>query len=285
MSVESDNQRFLKILSAYLNFYDEGVTGETVREVMSAGVDIETAFKMTLAELSGVDVMKERDFFERYFRPSIKKLDVNDYYADEYFKTINFSEREAGDFKLTYLTYKPFRAFVRDDFVYYPDGRVLPQIGFFDSEYRYPAAMQGGREWMTLLPNEINSQVRYVQAARGKVLTYGLGLGYYVLKTALKSNVESVSVVDIDKNVISLFEDNILPRFPEYARKKVSVICADALLFGKNIKDGQFDYIYADIWHDVSDGLPLYEKLKQNEKFCPSAEYGYWIEDTMKYHM
>ena len=285
MDYSEYNARYLKILSAYLNFYENVVTESAVKSVMEAGVDETTAFSMVLAESMGVDVIESREFFEKYFKPSIKKLDVADYYADEYYKYIKFDKRAAGDFTLGFMTCKPYQGFVRDDFLYMPDGRVIPQIGFFDSEYRYPAALQGGREWMTLLPNEINSQNRYVDAAFGKVATYGLGLGYYVLKAALKFNVTSVTVVDIDENVIRLFKENILPQFPDYAKKKVNIVCADAIKFGEGLKSGDFDYIYADIWHDAGDGIDLFKRLKQNEKFCPSAKYGYWIEETMKYYM
>lgn len=285
MNRELENERYLKILSAYLNFFESAVDKKTVEAVMRAGVDEKTAFTMALAESMGVDVMKEREFFENYFTPSVKKLDVNDYYADPFFKSIKLPDAKKGDFTFKYMTLKAYQAFVFDDFLYLSDGRVIPRIGFFDVDYRYPAVLQGEREWMTLLPNEINSQKKYVDAARGRVATYGLGLGYYVYMVALKGEVSSVTAVDIDENVISLFEEHILPAFPDFARAKVKLVRADALKFGEGLRAGDFDYIYADIWHDAGDGVPLYKRLKQNEKFCPSAKYGYWIEDTMKYYM
>ena len=217
--------------------------------------------------------------------PSIKKLEVADYYADEYYETIKFTGAKSGAAELKYMECKPCQGFVRDDFEYLPDGRVLPKIGFFTEVYRYPAALADGREWMTLLPNEINSQKEFVGAAFGKVLTYGLGLGYYVFRSALKKSVSSVTVVDLDKNVIKIFEENILPQFPPEARAKVKIVNADALKFGKTLKSGDFDYVYADIWHDAGDGVPLYLKLKENEKYMPTAKYGYWIEKTMKHYL
>ena len=286
MSVERDNQRFLNILSRFLNFEDDAISPSDVDAVSAVGVDRSYAFSLLLAERYGVDVENaDRRFFNDYFLPSVKNLKAEDYYSDEYYKYIDFTEETFGDFKLTKLSVKPCQAFVRDDFAYYPDGRVVPLIGFFDKEYTYPAVLQGGREWMTLLPNEINSQLKYIGAASGNVLTYGLGLGYYVLKVALKSDVRSVTVVDIDQNVIDLFSRNILIKFPEFAKSKVRLVNADALQFAKNLKGGRFDYVYADIWRDVSDGLDLYKALKQTEVFSPGSRFGYWIEDTMKYYL
>lgn len=283
---KKSNERFLKLLSYYLNAEDTLVKRDAVENVASCGVSREYAFSLVLAENLGVDTLgKDKEFFNEYFVPSVKELSVEDYYKDEYFSLVNFPDKLVGEAELTYLTYAPFQGFVRDDFEFSLSGKVLPLIGYFPSEYRYPAIKKKGREWMTLLPNEINSQICYVNEAFGKVLTYGLGLGYYALKVALKKEVESVTVVDIDEEVISLFKTEILPIFPSEAAKKIKVIKADAFKFAENLKDGDFNYIYADIWHDVADGVELYKKFKSLERFCPSARYGYWIEQTMKYYL
>lgn len=286
MNYDEQNERFLSLMSRYLNFYENSVTPETVCEVAKTGVGCERAFALILAESLGVDTLNtDRLFFENYFVPSVKMLKTESYYNDLYFKLIPFSEKKLGGFEMKYMTAKAFQGFVRDDFLFLPDGRVIPQIGFFDSDYRYPAVLENGREWMTLLPNEINSQKRYIDEAQGKVLTYGLGLGYYVLYAALKEEVESVTAVDIDENILRLFEQNILPYFPPYAKKKVKLINADALKFAQSKEVKAFDYIYADIWHDASDGVKLYLEFKKREKFAVNAKFGYWIEDTLKYYL
>ena len=284
-NVEKDNERFLKILSYYLNACDTLVEKSAYESVLSCGVSAETAFSMILAESLGVDVEAERGFFDGYFLLSVKKLNAEDYYGDEYYKTVSFEEGKTGDVELKYLSYKPFQGFVRDDFLYFSDGRVVPRIGFFDKEYRYPAVLKGGVEWMTLLPNEINSQKRYVDEAFGKVLTYGLGLGYYAFCAAKKSSVESVTVVDIDEGVIALFKEKILPSFPKPVADKIRIIRSDAFSFAEGLADGEYDYIYADIWRDAGDGTELYKKFKEREKFSPSSKFGYWIEDTIKYYL
>lgn len=283
---EINNDRFLRLISYYLNDFDKIITEKDVEEVCTAGVSTETAFCYLLCAHLGLDAYgKDRDFFNDYFLRSVKMLDVNDYYNDEYFKKIKFQGQTTGDSKLDYLTYAPYQGFVRDDFLYFNDGRVVPQLGFFKTEYKYPAILTNGVEWMTLLPNEINSQKKYIEKAKGKVLTYGLGLGYYVFQIALKKDVQSVTVVDLNKNVIDLFNLHLLPNFPDEARKKIKIVQSDAFVFAKSLKDGDFDYIYADIWHDCGDGKDLYLKFKTLESFCPSAEYGYWIEDSIKYYL
>lgn len=283
---EINNDRFLRLISYYLNDFDKIITEKDVEDVCTAGVSTETAFCYLLCAHLGLDAYgKDRDFFNDYFLRSVKMLDVDDYYNDEYFKKIKFLGQTMGDSKLDYLTYAPYQGFVRDDFLYFKDGRVVPQLGFFKTEYKYPAILTNGVEWMTLLPNEINSQKKYIEKAKGKVLTYGLGLGYYVFQVALKKDVQSVTVVDLNKNVIDLFNAHILPNFSNEARQKIKIVHCDAFEFAKSLKDGDFDYIYADVWHDCGDGKDLYLKFKNLESFCPSAEYGYWIEDSIKYYL
>lgn len=283
--IEADNGRFLEILSRYLNYFDTLVTEENIAAVTACGVSESEAFSMLVAEGMGVDTIAEREFFNSYFIPSIKKLDERKYYNDPYYKTVRFADEKFGDAELKNLAYAPYRGFVRDDFLYFEDGRVVPRIGFFDKEYRYPAVLKGGVEWMTLLPNEIDSQKKYIEEAFGNVLCYGLGLGYYAFMVASKENVKKITVVDIDQAVIKLFEKRILPQFPAAIREKILVVKADAFAFAESLEDGLFDYIYADIWRDCGDGTALYKRFKELERFSPSSKFGYWIEDSIKYYL
>lgn len=283
---EINNDRFLRLLSYYLNDADTCVAKNEFNAVKGAGVSDEMAFALVLGIHLGLDDEgRDRDFFFDYFMESIKALEVKDYYKDEYFKIVKFSGEKDGAVELTNKSYKPFQGFVRDDFRYFEDGRVVPQIGFFKKTFTYPAVLENGTEWMTLLPNEINSQKKYIEAASGKVLTYGLGLGYYAFCVAKKPSVQSVTVVEKNSTVINLFKKHILPCFPARVSEKIIITEADAFDYQRGLTDGRYDYIYADIWRDVSDGKDLYLKFKSMEHFCPSAKYGYWIEDTIKYYL
>ena len=144
--------------------------------------------------------------------------------------------------------------------------------------------LENGREWMTLLPNETITIKPHIDRAHGRVLTFGLGLGYFAYSAASKENVASVTVVERDENVIKLFCDLILPQIPY--KDKIRLICADAFDYAKeNYKKHLYDYVFTDIWHDPSDGVELYLKMKEYEKLCPLCEYGYWIEDTLKLYI
>jgi spermidine synthase len=137
---------------------------------------------------------------------------------------------------------------------------------------------------MTMMPNELVTQREPIKRARGNVATYGLGLGYFAFMCARKDEVESVTIVERDENVISLFNELLLPMFEN--REKVKIVRADAFEFAENeAPKGGFDYIFADIWHDPSDGVDAYKRFKSLEHLCPNTKFDYWIEKTLKLYM
>ena len=56
----------------------------------------------------------------------------------------------------------------------------------------------------------------------------------------------------------------------------------DAFSFAeREFRPGAFDYVFTDLWLDVSDGLELSERMKRLEERMPDARYAYWIEKRM----
>ena len=187
----------------------------------------------------------------------------------------------AGAFELGYASYRPYELFVADDLRAYPDGAVLPVLGYFARPFAYPVLTENGREWMTATPNEINTIRPMAEAAHGHVLTLGLGLGYFAFHALLNPRVERVTAVERSADAIRLFRERILPAFPRPER--LTILQADAFAAAPALyRSGQYDFVFADLWHDAADGLPMYERLKQME--VPGPEYRYWIEKTLEFY-
>ena len=142
----------------------------------------------------------------------------------------------------------------------------------------FDAVLQNDREWMSITPNEINTMRSVIEEASGNVLTYGLGLGYFAYMCSIKPEVASVTVVEKDPSVIALFQKEILPQFKQ--KDKIRVIKADAFEYAAAVKE-EYDLTFADLWHDVQDGIPCYTELKKIER----GKTRYWIEKTMQYYM
>lgn len=282
------NREIFSRLSVYMNLQSDFITSEIVEElVRDCGLETRDAYNYLLAGALYFDVEKDaedREIFELYFPHMVHYLDESVYREDPYYKKIRLPDVKRANWEMKNCTIKPYELIPLDDPLSLPDGRVIPQLGFFDTEFPYPAIFENGVEWMLVTPNEVHTMRDDIAKAHGKVLTYGLGLGYFVYLTSLMDNVESVTAVDINPTVIELFREHILPQF-EYP-EKVRLICADAFEYAeKTAPEENYDYIYADTWHDVSDGVDMYEHFKTLEKFTPSAEHTYWIEKTMKCYM
>jgi hypothetical protein len=278
-----DNYKVFALLSNYLNNAPEFIDKTELDELVTYGVSYRHAFGILLAAAFGLDIVDnaiDKEFFDNYFNKMIHKLDANEYFNNPYYKNIKIPTKKIGNSELKYEKYNPFEGFVCNDIIQTKDGRQIPQIGFFETEFKFPAVFENDRIWMTITPNEIETMKEPVDRAFGNVLTFGLGLGYYAYMVSEKENVDSVTVVDLNENVINLFKKYVLPQFKN--AHKIKIIKADAFDYAqKHLANGNFDFVFTDLWHDVSDGKDMYLKMKKYERLSPKTVFTYWIEKSI----
>lgn len=286
--VRAHNSKVAELLSLYLNLTPTAITADMVSSVASdAGITRECAYAMLLAMMCGVDPYRdgadedEKTLYYNYFVPMVHELDTADFEADPYYRNIKIPEKTVGKWQLTNMELAPCEAFVCNDFVVSPRGELIPQIGYFMNGFRYPAILENGREWMTLMPNETVTTLPAVWKAHGNVITYGLGLGYFAYMASRKDSVGSVTVVERSEDAAALFTSEILPQFEH--REKIRLVIADAVEYASTTAPSEApDFIFADIWHDAADGPELYHRFKSFESLYPkSTEFAYWLEDTI----
>lgn len=286
--IKANNNLVFDRLSLLLNNQPDFINAEMVSDLTeNFGLTVKDAFSFLLCAAMGLDTenQEDKEIWEQYSPYMVHHLDKNDFESDKYYRKIRIKNgKKVGEWELREETLAPFSAFVCNDPLTLPDGRIIPQIGFFDSEFKFLSVLQKGREWMTLMPNELVTQKAPIERATGKVCTYGLGLGYFAFMCAEKDDVESVTVVERDESVITLFNDLLLPLFPN--KEKIEIVCADAFEFAaKEAPKRNFNYIFADIWHDPTDGVEAYLKFKLYEHLCPNTIFDYWIEKTLKLYI
>lgn len=276
------NRRILELFSAYLRtdpaFVQEGSLLRLQKQTL---VDAPTAFCALVSAYSDLDAYgADRDFYREYLLPSVTQLDPAVYRADPYYQNIRIVCQQLGSWKLQQEYYAPYEAFVWRDPVCLPDGREIPQIGFFSQTFSFPSVSEGGRQWMSVTPNEIETMKAPLALARGRVVTFGLGLGYFAYMASCKPEVEEVTVVERDRQVIDLFTRHILPQFSH--PEKILLRQEDAFAFAGSAQMKGFDLVFCDLWHDVSDGLEMYLRLKRLEKQAGSkSPWQYWIEPSL----
>ncbi len=276
-----------EVVEMYSNFLINQpcfITKELVEEIQtSCEVSEEYAYFVLFAAACGLDMDKNKKELEiamSYFIPSIKQLETKTYMENSYYKNITIPEVKCGDWELKYESYQSYEAFIYNDLMVDKDFREIPRLGFFNEELLFPAVLESDVEWMTITPNEIETMQPVVDEVEGSVITFGLGLGYFAYMVSEKEQVQGITVVEKNEEVIRLFQNYILPQFPH--KDKVEIIRMDAFEYvGKHMGNKNYDYAFVDLWHDVSDGVDLYLKMNKLEYLHPNTKFNYWIEESL----
>ena len=280
-----DSQRMLSLAARLLCDFPGAVTAEDLKPLTDVGVSPDEAWRLCLAALCGLDVADDADdraFYHRMFVPSLRVLDAAEHRADPYLQRIRFPGNvSGGTWTFRHQQYAPWEAFVCDDLRTLPDGRVLPQLGCFPTAFDYPAALENGRIYMTVTPNETATIRPEAARAFGHTVALGLGLGYFAFMALGNPRVTHVTVVERSADVIELFTRRLLPQFPR--PECLTLIHADAFDWMRDqLSRIRPDFLFGDLWHDVSDGLPLWQELQGFEPLSPQTVYAYWIEKTLR---
>ena len=280
----TQNHDVTQALARYLNDTPRLLTADMV-ESFAKECELETddAFRILFCAACGLDTAENRThrILEReYFVRGLHALQTDEFTNDPYYKTIRIKPQKKGRWELRESHYEPYEPFVCGHPTVTEDFREIFQIGYFKERFSFPAVLENGIEWMTITPNEIATMKEPIREAHGNVITLGLGLGYYAFMVSKKKDVSSVTVIEKDPSVIELFREILLPQFPN--ADKITIINDDAFSYLETkAEDGQYDYLFADLWHDQSDGLPLYLRLRKLEKAFPHTAFSYWIEPTI----
>lgn len=195
-----------------------------------------------------------------------------------YIKNIHIGNHKIGRFELTTSDFDPYEVFQYTTPRDTEDGIHIPRVGLFDYKFKAPAIKEDGNAWMTITPAEFYTIERPIKKAKGNVLTLGCGLGYFAYMASEKQDVSHVTIIEKQPEVIELFNEYILPQFSH--KEKISVVQADAIEYADQIEDGEYDYVFADIWRGNTDVWPyIYTKQKYSQ--FTKTKVDYWIEKAV----
>ena len=287
--IETFNTNFkvTQLYAAYLENFPEIITKEMIDTLTEDGtVTKEDAIAALLSQIFGLDTdgsADDRRLFRDYIAPSVRVLNAEKYESNPYYRSVHLPNVKIGRWEFKNEHYAPYRAVICHDMMLGKDFSEVPPLGFFDRRFDFPAVLEDGNEWMTLTPVDIDTCDDAISKAHGKVVTFGLGLGYFAFMVARKPEVESVTVVEKSPDVIKLFREYVLPYFP--CPEKLNIVEADAFDYAEKIMPNEaFDYAFVDTWRDASDGTPMYERMIKLEHLSPNTEFDYWIENFLISH-
>ena len=273
---KENNLSSVEILIEYLNNHNFDISIDMLDKNNLASSFCDAFFKI-------LSIDKKDPYIKELIRSNkIDKftiLDREEYLNNPYVKAIKDINFNHNGYSLLNSYYKPYEAFPYDeikvdDTLY---NEVTP-MGLFKNKFPFLTLIKDEEIWMSLIPHEIESMKKAIKDAYGNVLVFGLGLGYYPFMVSLKEEVNKITIVEYDQEIIDIFNKFIFPLFKE--KEKITIEKGDALTFLNN-KENKFDFVFTDIYHNVADGLPLYLKIKQFEKYNPYTTFSYWIEDSL----
>ena len=128
---------------------------------------------------------------------------------------------------------------------------VLPKIGMIEKGYTYPIISSkddSGEETVYYEGSlvELASIDKMLDDAEGKALLLGCGIGYWAYKLAEIEKIESITIVEPDKDIIAIFENSVLPKITN--KDKIKIINKNPSEYIDTVKDGDFDYLGASAW-------------------------------------
>ena len=236
---------------------------------------------LLLTQWSKDPVLKKHpDLLSLSVTPFLNTLDRALYISNPFYQQIKPKPVTKGKWQLGYETYSPFQAVLTGDVITNPIHHYLDStpVGYFTDPFYYLVIKQQDVTWMSVTPFEINTMAPILEKVKGKIITLGLGLGYFASMAALKIDVNEVVVIEKDQQVIDLFLKHIYPQLPN--KEKIKIIHEDAFQFLKTNKP-RFDHLFVDIHHTAEDGLPIYIRMKQFEKLSSSGQWHYWLESSI----
>ncbi len=281
INIKNSNIELSSFFNDYIYEYGKPLNNYEVKGYFKINNNLNLSFVRALKndiEFEQYD-QETKKIIEEQALNNIKHMNYDFYVNNPYYQNIKIPKVKEQNWKLTLKSFKPFQLIIADDLHYLDNYKEQLSLGFFDKEFFYPTVIENNTLWMSITPSEIDTMIDDIENASGKVITFGLGLGYYPYMLSLKSNVESITIVEKDQRVINLFTKHILPQF-KY-KEKINILNSDAyeLLNNKNFMDS-FDYIYIDIWHGGEDGVYHYVKMKKIEK-TNNQVFHYWLEPSI----
>ena len=273
ISINAINMNVADMLMTAFSYTDI-IDPQEIKQYIKEGWEENAAILELLYDFYQLDKNNDdnQNIMNSYILKNIKCLNPQDYQNNPYVKAINKTGRNKK-YALKYINYHPYQLFAYDD-IKMNGYQENSHIGYFKDKFSYLALTEGNNIWMSLNPNEIETMKPFISKGRGDVLVLGLGMGYVPFMLASKNCVKSVTIIEKDQNIIDLFNEFIWPSFIN--KEKITIIKDDAIEYVKRQKEATYDYIFADLWHDPEDGLPLFVSLKKSNK-----DINCWLDASM----
>lgn len=174
----------------------------------------------------------------------------------------------------------------RDDVIHllekrrYTQNDSIPLVGVmgFDCETTFLISKQTSYQ---VTPQTIFCNRRCVEAARGRVLCGGADMGYLPYMTAMKDDVQSVTVVEQDADLADYFRRYILPQIPN--KDKITVV-VDSILHHLATTSETYDSCVGNLIFMINGVYQFAEMMRYLGRY-PNLSYAFVHEQEIMYEI
>lgn len=284
MSIRLNKQEVNK----FKNFYDKSIKNQEIADlynvILDNSYDFSNNYDKDLSYLDNICYyfnLSNDDFLyfkDYHLENNFKLLDNNKYLANPFIKDIKLNDVVYKNYAFLNNNYNSYEPFLYDEMETTNNYLEITKIGYFNKPYSYLSLVENNEVWMLITPHEINTMEKAINHAKGNVLTFGLGIGYFSYMASLKDEVTSITIIEKNKDIIELFKKHILPQFKTKA--KINIINEDAFKYAtiNNLK--QYDYLFVDFYRNTNDGIGIYLKLIDSI-LESNIKYDFWIEKSI----
>lgn len=209
--------------------------------------------------------------------PEVERISSKEFIKNPYLQNIKLNEFTHDGIRLERAYYKRHEFAMTDIPTQSKDLFKRFKVGMFDDIASTYVLKADSFVWMSINPMEMKTMETDIAAQYGKILIAGGGLGYFAYMAALNDSVNSLTIIENNPTIYEFLKNNIIP----YIKKPVSLYLQDIYEYMDNVKDGDYDCIYFDIWEDNVKGYENYIKLVKYETCLSNTNIYYWIEDAI----
>lgn len=201
---------------------------------------------------------------------TLDPLGIPLYQSDFYMPS--YKEGIIGDWKISYTGTNLLRG-------YYSGGTMIQNMPvLLKKDSKDPELWN---TWMSLTPVEMESQEFGIRAAEGHSVVMGLGMGWVAINMALKREVKSVTVIELDPDVIELFYksgalDSLIPE----VQNKIKIINTNAMEW---IPETTINFLYTDIWLKFAEPQTI-RQVKEMQHNIQAEKIYIWGQEIFIYN-
>lgn len=206
-------------------------------------------------------------------------LSCADYLASPFQKTITLDHIKDDVFTFRKEKISAHYLFNYDSVQFDPNRELKDNLILkaLDQDYEALTLRQNNEVWMMDAPSEAQTINPCAHKAKGRVLTFGLGIGYFPFMALQNPNVEAVTIIEQSSEVIRMFKQHILPQFEK--AEAIKIIQGDAYDYFNKTTLKDYDYVFVDIYQSSTDGYQAISKML-HQYFPPLDQVDFWIEDS-----